>query len=562
MSAAVGLLVLLSAGPIGFSTGALTVPANLPATLTSFEWQAIPSPQYAGESFGVTILAKDESGNSYPYSGTALLSTTRGDAYVHPTYVQFSNGVCGTNVVVTIAESLALRCSKDTASGTSDVFEVLPGAAKRLMVILPGEQLAPGVPGGRSGRPADRTAGDTFSLSVYSTDDWFNRIPLRDDSVYFGSSDRFGQLPAGGQLSNGTGSFTASLRTAGQHHIFAMPGLGKSLLADTSSAVSVFAGPYMQMLLLAPGEALLPGDTTLTGWETPGKTGTPDPQYLRAPFAVTIYPCDRCWNLVSGPDDTVFLRSDFPFAFQPAAARLLDSAVFDQVQFNTAGPNQSIWVVDQATGDESYVTHLNIRALGVALDVTAPDTVRSGETTDVLIRVLDANNDPIVATLVRCSVIKGSGTMLDSALLTDTIGYTTARFVCTPSPASEQDSIRISSGETDTVIGIYVSHLSDSLFAFPNPFGSVNRDKTLIFYSLQRASSVRVTIYDPFGNKVWARRYNQGEPGAMVGDNTVYWDGTNKKGQRVASGIYLIQVLGTLGTGVDYKSLYRIGVVW
>ena len=562
MSVAVGLLVLLSAGPIGFSTGALTVPANLPATLTSFEWQAIASPQYAGESIGVAILAKDEFGNSYPYNGSVLLSTSSG-SYVYPTIVQFRNGVCGTNVVVTIAESLSLRCFTDSASGTSDTFGVLPGAPQRLVAILPGEQLAPGVPGGRGGRPADRTAGDTFSFQVYLTDDWFNRIPLRDDSVYFGSSDRFGQLPAGGQLSNGTGSFTASLRTAGQHHIFAMPALGESLPADTSSAVSVFAGPYKQMLLLAPGEALLPGDTASSVRETPGKSGTPNPQYLRTPFAITVYPCDRCWNLVVGPGDTVSLFSYFPFDVAwPWRVQLLDSAVFNDVRATTPGPNQVIWAANPANGDNSYPTYLNIRALGVTLDITAPDTVRSGETTKVLIRVLDANGDPIVAGLVQCSVVKGSGTMLEPALLTDTTGYTTAHFLCTPSPASEQDSIRISSGETDTVIGIYVRHLSDRLFAFPNPFGSINRDRTLIHYFLHRASSVRVTIYDPFGNEVWARRYNQGEPGGMFGDNTVYWDGRNNKGQRVASGIYLIQVLGSRNTGIDYKSLYRIGVVW
>jgi len=315
------------------------------------------------------------------------------------------------------------------------------------------------------------------------------------------------------------------------------------------------------MLLFAPGEALLPGDTTTSVWESPGKGGTPNPQYLRTPFPITVYACDRCWNLVAGPGDTVYLQSHFPMWFSPWGVKLLDSAVFG-VQFLTPGPNEVIWASAPARGDYSYPTFLNIRARGTELEITAPDTVRSGETTHVSTRVLDANGDPIVAALVQCSVVKGSGTMLEPALLTDTLGYTTAHFVCMPSPASEQDSIRISSGEADTVIGIYVRHLSDSLFAFPNPFGSINRDRTLIFYSLHRASSVKVKIYDPFGNEVWSRRYRQGEPGGMFGDNTVFWDGTNNKGQRVASGIYLIQVLGTLGTGIDYKGLYRVGVVW
>lgn len=559
MSAALGLLVLLSVNSLGFNTGAFPVVTPNPARLTSFEWQTIPSPQYAGVPFPVIILAKDENGASIAYNGSALLSTTRGP-YVLPTVVQFVNGVCDTNVTVTLAESLALRCFTDSASGMSNVFEVLPGIPKRLVAILPGEQLAPGVTGGRTGIPDSQTAGDTFSFFVYLTDDWFNLIGLRSDSVYFGSDDRFALLPAGGQLSNGTGSFTGSLRTAGLRRIFTMPALGSSLRTDTSSAVNVVPGPFKQMLLVAPGETLMPGDTALWDWETPGKTGTPDPQFLRSQFGIAVYSCDRCWNRVTGPGDTVYLRSDFAFQFLPAGAELRDVALFS-VQFNTPGPNQNIWAVNQANGDESYRTHLNIRARAATLEVTAPDTVRSGETTLVLIHVRDANGDPVVAALVQTSVAMGSGKMLESALLTDTLGFTTAHFLCTPTPAAEQDSIRVSSGAADTVVGIYVGHLSDSLFAFPNPFG-FNRDRTLISYYLQRSSPVTLTIYDPFGNEVWTRSFRQNEQGARSGDNVVYWDGTNDRGHRVANGIYVIQVVGELHTGIDFKSSYRIGVIW
>jgi len=560
MSAAITLVVLLNVSALGPNIGTAPVTLPNPAGLASFEWQVIPSPQYAGESISVMILAKDESGNSYPYNGGAALSTTRG-SYVQPTIVSFSAGVCGTNVVVTLAESLALQCFAGTVSGTSNVFEVQPGIPKRLVAILPGEQLAPGIPGGRTGQPTNQTAGDTFSLLVYLTDGWFNQRS-RDDSVYFGSNDRFALLPAGGQLSSGAGSFKAGLRAAGQRRIYALPARGESLLADTSSAVNVIPGPFTEMLLVAPGETLLPGDTTTSAWGTPGKAGTPDPQFLRKPFDLSVYPCDHCWNAVNGPGDTVFLRSDFEAEFSPAWAQLGNVAQFS-AQFNTPGPNQSAWAVDLASGAESYRTRLDIRARGASLEVTAPDTVRSGETTRVLVRVRDANGDPVPAgLLVQSAVTMGTGRMLGVAQMTDTLGYATTYFLCTPSPAAEQDSIRVSSGAADTVIGIYVSHLSDSLFAFPNPFGSINRDRTLISYYLQRSSSITMTIYDPFGNKVWTRRFNQGEPGAQSGDNVVYWDGTNDRGRRVASGIYVIQVLGSLHTGIESKSTYRIGVVW
>lgn len=558
MSVTVGLLLLLSAGPIGLTAGDEPVSLYKPAVLTSFEWQSIDSPQYAGESIDVVILAMDDSGNSYPLNGIALLSTTLGDQFVYPSYVQFNDGICNSRVVVTIAESLALRCSRDTVSGTSEVFEVLPGAPKRLMVILPGEQLTPGLTGGRAGSPDEQTAGDSFSFEVYRTDGWFNQVDQSNDSVELDSDNRFDRLPAGGRLPNGTGSFPIVMHAAGERHITAK--LARSLLEDISSPVTVRPGPYKNMLLIAPGEVLMPGDTSPLE-SLPGKEGTPSPQYLREPFGVNVYACDSFWNPRDGLGDTVFVRSDVKDSCTPSANELTDSVRFS-FQFNQRGENRPLWVRDSLTGAESYITYLDVRARGASLSAIAPDTVRSGETAQVLIRVVDVHGEQIPAALVRTSVVKGTGTMIEPELLTDTAGYATAHFVCTPSPASEQDSIRITSDNAIAVIGIYVKHLSDSLFAFPNPFGSINQDRTLIFYSLQKAVSVKVRIYDPFGNRVWTRSFSQGEPGAQFGDNTIYWDGTNNKGKRVASGIYVIQVLGTTTTSIDFRSLYRVGVVW
>jgi len=562
MSVALGLLLLLGASPTGFAAEAKPIPTVSPAGLTSFEWQSVPSPQFVGESFRVIILARDENGASYDYDGTAFVSTSLG-AYVVPAVVQFFNGVCDTSITVTLAENLALRCFNDSASGLSNDIEVLTGAPARLVTILPGEQLAPGVAGGRTGTPASHTAGDAFSFQVYLTDQWFNQVDMSGDSVFFSSDDRFGTLPAAGELLNGAGSFNASLRTSGARHIFGSPAPGESLVADTSSPVEVVAGPFTQMLLVAPGETLLPGDTTGGVGNTPGKAGTPDPQYLRTPFDVTVYACDGCWNPRAGSGNPVYLLSGAGDSCSPAFVELRDTARFTFV-FGQRGDNRPLWTRDSATGAQSYVTYIDVRARGkrIEVDPLTPDTIRAGETAAVKVRVRDANGDPVVAALVQFARTLGSGTVLEPALLSDTIGYATSHFVCTPSPASEQDSIEITSGDADTTIAIYVRHLSDSLLAFPNPFGSINRESTLIFYSLHRAATVRLTIFDPFGNEVWRQKFRQGEPGGRFGDNTVYWNGRNNKGQRVASGVYLVQVLGLLQTGIDFKGLYRVGVVW
>ncbi len=563
-TAALGLLLLLQAGSTGPASGSEPVWADS-SRLTSFEFAPIASPQYAGDSFEITIFAKDQYNANFAYSGSALLTTSLGP-FVMPGSVSFYAGVLQRRVAVSLAGNMQLRCIADSAQGSSNSFDVFPGVPSRLVTILPGEQLARGVPGGRSGRPESQIAGDTFTFSVHLTDEWYNLITMREDSVYLGATDRFAVLPLGGKLSNGTASFLGRVRAAGRHRLFARPAAGSSVEPDSSTAFSVVPGSFAEMLLVVPGETVLPGDTASRTWQTPGKSGSPEVQFLRTPFPVWVYPTDECWNVITGPGDTVFLRSDFAFEFTPGTGELRAPASF-MVQFNTPGPNQDIWVANQQSGDQSYRTRLDIRALGQGLEVFAPETVRAGETIPVRVVVRDANDQPIVAALVRTSVFLGNGDILDPSILTDTLGTATARFLATRAQMAEQDSVRITSGSASATIGIYVD-ITDSavmngrVISFPNPFG-LDHQSTEISYYLQSSSDITLNIYDPFGNTVWSRKFRRGEDGARAGLNRrIYWDGRNQRGHRVASGIYVLEVVGDVFTGTTFKSHYRIGVVW
>lgn len=539
--------------------------------LNSFEFSPISSPQFAGDSFAITIVAKNPSGAIYPYNGTALLATNRDDFwnYVSPTLITFQQGVFTGFVTVTIAaESLRLKCTEPSRNvlGWSNWFRVISGAPDRMLVILPGEQMAPGSPAGRLPlQPSSHVAGEQFDFRVYLTDKWFNPVGFRTDSVYFGCSDVFAVLPPGGVLSNGGGVFSATARAAGAQRIVARPSVLQSFRPDTSTAFVVVPGPFDNLLLVLPGETPLPGDDTTDPWLTPGKSGSPDAQYVHDPFPAVVYSCDRCWNRVPAPNLSVRLHSDFRFASVPTETTLTDSAVF-AADFGAPGPNQNIWVTGEPGGYVSYRTQLNVRARGQRLEVTAPDTVRAGETTAIHVIVRDANGEPITATVCRFAVVKGHGDMLQTALLTDTLGLVTGQFLCTRARFGEHDTIRITSGNADTLIGIYVN-IPDSavmkgeIIAVPNPFG-YNRDAVEVHYYLQRSSPISVTIYDPFGNEVVAWRFAQNDPGAKSGQNTILWNGRNARGRRVASGVYVIHVLGELHTGTTFNKTHRIGVVW
>ncbi len=549
MSAALGLLLI--------------------AQLNSFEFTEISVQQYAGDSFALTVVAKDPYGGIYPFNGSALLSTTEDDlwTYVYPNVITFLNGVWQGDVMVTLAESLRLRCvePQNLVTGESNTIAVFPGPPEKFAVILPGEEVAPGSPDGKLPNPPEtQVAGSSFEFDVYLTDAWHNMVGFREDSVYFGATDNFATLPQGGALSNGSGTFNASMRQAGTQRIHVGPGVGSPVRPDTSTGFTVVPGTFEHLLVLLPGEAHLPGDNTTQVWQTPGKSGEPLTQYVQIPFSATIYACDGCWNRTTGPGDSITLHSDFPFGHTPERAELADSTSFS-VRFNSAGPNQNIWTSNLSGSLISYRTQLEIKALGVMLEVSAPDTVRAGETAYVHVTLKDANREPIVAAPCRFAVIVGSGDMLDAALLTDTLGRVTARFLCTRAYGNEPDTIRINADTTvDIEIFVLMSDstlLKGNVIAFPNPFG-FNQDRVEINYYLQRSAPTTVTVHDPFGNEVITWTFAPGMEGALSGLNRIHWNGRNTRRRRVANGIYIVQIIGQLHTGTTFKGTCRIGVVW
>lgn len=537
------------------------------AQLNSFEFTAVPSPRTAGDSFTVTIVARDPSGGIYPYNGSALLSTSR-DAlwsYVRPNLVTFQNGVWQGQAIVTLAESLNLRCvePQNLVTGQSNIFGVFSGPPVRFLTILPGEQAAPGSPSGRLPTPPqNQVAGEEFALAVHLTDRWHNTVAARSDSVYFTSSDSFAVIPPG-RLSDGSGIFAATLRTAGVRRILCSPGSGSPVAADTSSLLTIAPGSYDRLLLLLPGETHLPGDNAAQPWQTPGKSGEPDPQFLRLPFPVTVIGTDNCWNRVRVAAESVALTSDFSFAPVPPQAELDSGATF-QVSFLSAGSNQNIRAT-ALSGRDSYMSWLDIRSLATALAIEAPDTVRAGETAFVRVTLRDANGGPVVTAPCRFAVVAGSGDMLDTALLSDTLGRVTARFLCTRARGDEHDTIKVFA-DTTAYVGIFVempdsSLLDGGIVVFPNPFG-FNQDRAEITYFLRSAAPMELTIYDTFGNEVISWRFGIGQEGARSGVNRVRWDGRNANGRRVANGIYLVQVIGERHTGTTFRGTQRIGVVW
>lgn len=487
-----------------------------------------------------------------------FIYTTRGD-----NIVSFNSGLWQGFVYVTLAETLTLRCSnlQRTVWGTSNQIRVENGPPVQFLLVLPGETYVPGSTKGRLGSPARQKAGTSFDLEVYVTDAWYNRVPNRNDSVYFSSTDSFSILPRGGRLANGSAVFSVVLRAAGDSQsITVTPSRNSPVRAGVSSLCPVDPQAPAQLLLLLPGETFLPGDTTTDEWNTPGKAGTPLGQYVGRDFEVKVYACDLCWNRVEAPAESVSLNSDFPFVVQPQRARLGREAVF-LARFLRAGASQNIRAATLSRTLTSYTSWFDVRALATRFEISAPDTVRAGETAHIRVTLKDDNFAPVVAAPCRFSVIAGSGRMLDSLVLSDTLGRVTARFLSSAARGPERDTIKITAA-ADTFVSIFVNRPdSSTVGVYPNPFG-FNRESATIYYYLPGAAETWVRIYDPFGNEV---RTWHGPPGSAYGRsgiNYIQWDGRNNQNRRVANGIYLVQVVSEMHTGIAFRGTCRVGVLW
>jgi hypothetical protein len=560
MSAALGLLLI--------------------AQLNSFEFVDIPSPQYAGDSFSISIVAKDANGVTYPYSGSALLKTSK-DAfysYVYPNLITFSGGIWQGYVTVTLAESLHLICIEpaNLITGRSNDFEVDPGFPDHYLILLPGEELSPGSPDGRlPNPPLNQRALDTFDFDVYLVDVWHN-VVRGSDSVYFSATDSFARMPQPAEIMNGQGTYRTVFRQAARHRLHARPGGGSPVKPDTSSQFTVTAADFGQLLLLLPGETPLPGDDATEEWQTPGKTGEPEPQFLGAQFPVTIYACDPAWNRTPASGEELELHSSFPILPEPEYTHLDSSGLAtSMVAFQSSGQNQNIWVTDRQERYESYVSWIDILSLPSVLEVSAPDTIRGGETAHVYVTLRDVAGDSVVLAPIWFAVTAGHGRFLDDEgrqnstlqLRSDFQGMARARFLCTPENGAEHDTIRITADTVSFVYHDIFIDISDRVLldgevvAHPNPFG-FNEDRVAIDYWLRYSTPLTVKIYDPFGNLVWSRAINQNTRGAKSGYNRIYWDGRNQVGRRVANGIYVVQILGVMHTGTTFKGECRIGVLW
>ena len=179
----------------------------------------------SGTPFNVTVTALDSSNNGVTtYSGTVHFTSSDSQA-VLPANSTLTNGTGTFSVTLKTAgaQTVTATDSGTGISGTSASISVI-GATTHLSVTAPGSA----------------TTGTAFNFAVSALDASNNIVTSYSGTVHFTSTDNQAVLPANSTLTNGTGTFSATLNTAAAQTITATDTVTASI-TGTSNAITASA---------------------------------------------------------------------------------------------------------------------------------------------------------------------------------------------------------------------------------------------------------------------------------------------------------------------------------
>lgn len=216
--------------------------------LHHFTISQINGPVVAGQAVTITIRAETANNSLVTgFSSSVNLTSSSGIGTLNPSVIGlFIGGIWSGEIVLTRAETAVSITARDAATaqytGTSNSFNVLPGAFTQLQVLLPGEVANPGVPPGKTGFPADQLAGVQFDIIVRAVDTYWNLVAQVSDIVKLESTDNLALLPGNSLLVSGIAQFTVIMGTAGPHTITASDVSDPSKFSGQSSNFNVSPG--------------------------------------------------------------------------------------------------------------------------------------------------------------------------------------------------------------------------------------------------------------------------------------------------------------------------------
>ncbi len=316
---------------IGMTTEVVPVISNEP----TFVIEPVTGPVTAGIPVMAGVNVIDNEGNPLTdYNGYAMLAANTGPGSISPETIKFTSGAWRGEVTFFGAgEDILFSCidySIPPNIGTSSTIEVFPGEYVALQVVMPGQTPQGGMDPGLYGMPDWQDAGGSFDIMIVAIDRWSNRVPDVNDRVRVISSDAYAEIAPETQLSNGTALLSATFYAAGEHNIFANDIDIEETTVFKSDDFTILPGPFSKIIMIAPGEELVPGSER-------GKAGTPTDQTINHTFTVKILATDQWWNPVGEANDDIEFVSTDQLGEIISGGFLVDGVLEVSVNLSTGG---------------------------------------------------------------------------------------------------------------------------------------------------------------------------------------------------------------------------------
>ena len=193
------------------------------AMATHFSVTSATSTPTAGMAFSFTVTALDASNSVVTsYAGTVHFTSSDSKAML-PSNSTLTNGTGTFSATLKTAASETITATDmvTAISGTSSTINVNAVGATHLLVAA----------------AAAANSGTAFSFTVTALDASNNVVTSYSGTVHFTSTDGQATLPANSALTNGTGNFSATLKTSGNQTITATDTATPSI-AGTSSSIN------------------------------------------------------------------------------------------------------------------------------------------------------------------------------------------------------------------------------------------------------------------------------------------------------------------------------------
>jgi len=270
----------------------VTIPDGASSTvrsilLQSLEFSSIAQEQTAGVPFPITITARNPNGELVSgFSGAVRLGqlTSLGAGRIVPAGVTMTSGQWSGSVTVYRADETAPGSGnavvaaevdgRPSQSGTSNGFVVHPGPFRRLQIVMPGQSPLPGSVSGITGVPATQTAGRSFTVNVYATDEYWNQVPS-GHAVRLESSTDPADTPVNGTLSAGFRQLSFTFMTVGAQSLTGTDQSDPTITPMTSAGIQVVpsaADNFAFSAIASPQVAGLPFTVTIRATDASGNT--------------------------------------------------------------------------------------------------------------------------------------------------------------------------------------------------------------------------------------------------------------------------------------------------